>query len=50
MLFYDNVEDAGFVFNGREKAWWCNTHVMASTAYHCVFTYNVSLDSPETLD
>lgn len=32
MLLYDNVKDAVFVFNSREKAWLCNTLIMASTS------------------
>lgn len=43
MLFYDNITDAGFVFNSREKARWCNTQIMAYAAHHWGSTYNVSL-------
>lgn len=34
MLLYDNVKDAVFVFNSREKAWLCNTLIMTSTSRH----------------
>lgn len=34
MLLYDNVTDAVFVFNSREKAWLCNSLIMTYPSRH----------------